>query len=233
MNNDHIANFIKEIRKKNNQTQKEFANKYNVSFQAVSKWENGKNMPDIYLLKQICKDNNISIDKILNDNKDGDNNDKKNNKYKKLLIIVFIFIIIYLSIVIFNTNNKSDFEFKKISTNCSTFEITGSAAYNKNKSSIYISNIEFCGENENVKYKEVEYTLFESYEGTNVKISSGNKEKDITLVDYLKKLKINVNNYTQICKSFSHSNLYIEIDAIDVTNKNITYKIPIVLEENC
>lgn len=41
MYQEKIGNFIKEIRTKNNLTQKQFADKYNVTYQAVSKWENG------------------------------------------------------------------------------------------------------------------------------------------------------------------------------------------------
>ena len=53
MEQNKIAKLIKQIRKDNNLTQKQFADKYNVTYQAVSKWENGINLPDMYLLKQI------------------------------------------------------------------------------------------------------------------------------------------------------------------------------------
>ena len=56
MDQEKIGKIIKEIRKNNNLTQADLANKYNVTYQAVSKWENGKSLPDIVLLKQICKD---------------------------------------------------------------------------------------------------------------------------------------------------------------------------------
>jgi transcriptional regulator with XRE-family HTH domain len=51
MNPEKIGQFIKEIRVKNNLTQKDLADKYNVTYQAVSKWENGKNLPDILLIR--------------------------------------------------------------------------------------------------------------------------------------------------------------------------------------
>lgn len=229
MDQNRIGKFIKKVRQESHQTQKEFADKYNVSFQAVSKWENGKNIPDISLLKQICKDNNMSIDELL------DNEVGKNKKKKRMMIIrmIIVLLIIIIGLLILYINKNSNFEFRKVSTTCSTFKLTGSIAYNENKSSIYISNIEFCKEDENIKYKEIEYTLFESHNNTNVKISSGNIEKNITLVEYLKKLKINVNDYSQNCKYFSHSKLYIEINATDDNDKTTTYKIPISLEENC
>ena len=66
MNQEKVGKLIKEIRIKNNLTQSQFADRYNVSYQAVSKWENGKNLADITLLTQICKDFNIDINEILN-----------------------------------------------------------------------------------------------------------------------------------------------------------------------
>ena len=49
MDNEKISEFIKKIRKDNNLTQKELAAKYGVTYQAVSKWENGK----IFLIFQF------------------------------------------------------------------------------------------------------------------------------------------------------------------------------------
>ena len=45
MDQEKIGKFIKEIRIKNNLTQKDLAEKYGVTYQAVSKWENGKCLP--------------------------------------------------------------------------------------------------------------------------------------------------------------------------------------------
>ena len=58
MNQEKIGEFIKKLRQDNNLTQKDLANKYNVTYQAVSKWERGLNIPDISLLKQMSEDFN-------------------------------------------------------------------------------------------------------------------------------------------------------------------------------
>ena len=229
MNQEYIGKIIKKIRQENNLTQKEFADKYNVSFQAVSKWENGKNIPDIVILKQICNDYNISIDEVL-----GNNFTIKHNRSNFIILFVSIFILlVIISLLIINSYRNSNFEFKKITTSCSTFKITGSAAYNSDKSSIYISNIEFCGDTNNKKYKKIEYILFENHDNTNIIISSGDIKENITLIEYLENLKINVNDYSQTCKYFSHSKLYIEINASDYDDIVTTYKIPIAFEDNC
>lgn len=57
-------NIIK-LRKENNMTQSELANKIDVSFQAVSNWELGKTMPDIVKLPVLAKIFKISIDELL------------------------------------------------------------------------------------------------------------------------------------------------------------------------
>ena len=55
MNQERIGKLIKEIRKDNNLTQKDLAKKLGVTYQAVSKWETGKNIPDIAILKKLVK----------------------------------------------------------------------------------------------------------------------------------------------------------------------------------
>ena len=69
MINDDVSKFIKEIRKKNNLTQSALADKLGVTYQAVSKWENGKNIPDMETLKAISKEFNVDIDMIVGNNK--------------------------------------------------------------------------------------------------------------------------------------------------------------------
>ena len=76
MNQEKIGNLIKEIRKKNGLTQEKFASKYGVTYQAVSKWENGKNIPDLNILKDICEDYHIDLNDLLEGN---DSLKKKND----------------------------------------------------------------------------------------------------------------------------------------------------------
>ena len=74
-----IGNKIKELRNKNQLTQTQLALLVGVSNKAVSKWENGINLPEISLLRQMSKDFNVSISDIL----DGEITKKKNNKKRK------------------------------------------------------------------------------------------------------------------------------------------------------
>ena len=61
-----IGQFIKTIRKSKNITQKALAEKLNISFQAVSRWENGDALPDTLLLLDLSKCLGVSVDLILN-----------------------------------------------------------------------------------------------------------------------------------------------------------------------
>ncbi len=56
---------IAKYRKEKHLTQTSLAEKLGVSFQAVSKWENGYSMPDIQLLPQLAKLLNVSCDILL------------------------------------------------------------------------------------------------------------------------------------------------------------------------
>ena len=56
---------IIKIRKDNNLTQEEMAEKWNVSRQAISNWENKRNLPDIEMLIIISKIFSISLDELI------------------------------------------------------------------------------------------------------------------------------------------------------------------------
>ena len=59
---------LQKIRKENNITQEQLADKLNVSRQAVSKWESGSAYPDTEKLIQISKLFKVSLDELINDN---------------------------------------------------------------------------------------------------------------------------------------------------------------------
>ena len=96
MDQEKIGSLLKKIRKENNLTQEKFAEKLGVTPQAVSKWENGKNIPDISILKEIKKLYNIDLDSML----DGENN-KKKNIFNYIVIGCLIVLIIVLLCLLF------------------------------------------------------------------------------------------------------------------------------------
>lgn len=236
MNQEEIGKFIKQIRLDNNLTQKELADKLGVTYQAVSKWENGKNVPDIQTLQNISKEFNTNIDEILNGKKESiKDNNFKNKKFITLIIILLIIgLIISFGVkYIIKEHIKESFEFKIISSKCSNFKLNGSAAYNKDKTAIYISNIEFCGKEDNEIYKKINCTLYEINKDTKIKVSSCDTKKNINLENFLKGTSINVDNYSKTCKNLTSNSLILEIEATTTENKTTTYKVPLKINDSC
>ena len=61
----NIAYKLKELRKAKNVSQEKLAEYLGVSYQAVSKWENGVTSPDILLLPDIARYYGITVDELL------------------------------------------------------------------------------------------------------------------------------------------------------------------------
>ena len=59
---------IKSLRKQKNISQEVFANYLGVSFQAVSKWENGNTMPDVTMIPAIASFFGVSTDELFDFN---------------------------------------------------------------------------------------------------------------------------------------------------------------------
>ena len=60
-----IGKFIAELRKKQNLTQKDLAEKLSITDRAISKWENGKALPDSSLMLPLCSILKIRVDELL------------------------------------------------------------------------------------------------------------------------------------------------------------------------
>ena len=227
MDSEKIGNLIKQIRKDHNMTQQDFANKYGVTYQAVSKWENGKNIPDIILLKEICNDFNVSIDDLL------DGNSTKRINSKNIIIIVILLLLFSIGLyLIFSHNNT--FKHKPLSSMCDEFRITGSIAYDKNSSSIIINNINYCGKQDDTVYKSIECALYEKNDKNDIEVAKcGSTKTDITLDDYLKDVSISIDDYNQTCRNMDDNSLYLEINATLKENKNVNYIIPLSLSDSC
>lgn len=116
MNQQKIGEFIRDKRKEKGLTQVELADKLGITNQAISKWERGKNCPDISLLKDLCKILDININELLS-GKELENISKEESedilvetvktytgiekkKNKKLLIFTIILLVFYVFLII-------------------------------------------------------------------------------------------------------------------------------------
>ena len=112
MNQERIGRFIAELRKEKKLTQIDLANKLGITDRAISKWENGRGLPDLSLLTPLCEILDVSINELLSgsrlDKKDYqeklekniintiDYTDKKIRKTKKIFIIILSVIIMFI-----------------------------------------------------------------------------------------------------------------------------------------
>ena len=60
-----IGKFIAECRKKKNLTQMQLAEKLNITDRAVSKWENGRSLPDSSIMLELCSLLDITVNDLL------------------------------------------------------------------------------------------------------------------------------------------------------------------------
>ena len=65
MDNQRFGAFVAQLRKEQNMTQKELADRLNVTDKAVSKWETGKGFPDIKLLEALAQALGVSIVELI------------------------------------------------------------------------------------------------------------------------------------------------------------------------
>lgn len=119
MNYDEIGKFIQTKRKEKNLTQKELADKLEITDKAISKWERGQGCPDVSLLEMLSKELDCSILELLKGReieeevipvteaddyiREGINYSKMDLKSKfklicsRLIAILIIFIVLTLS----------------------------------------------------------------------------------------------------------------------------------------
>ena len=114
MNQEKIGKFIANLRKEKNMTQQELAKKLGVTDRAISKWENGRGLPDYSLLQDLCDTLSISINELFSGEKLSKEdyktkaeenmskliNDNYSEKKKINWIIAISVAVVYLSISI-------------------------------------------------------------------------------------------------------------------------------------
>ena len=131
MNQEKIGKFITELRKEKNMTQEQLAEKLGVSNKSVSRWENGKTMPDYSVLEDICRELGININELMSGEKIEKENympkaeenfialKSKVDRVRKLLdmcrnIILVVMIILFIFYIFFKFVYKGIFDVTNI-----------------------------------------------------------------------------------------------------------------------
>ena len=66
MNQTAIGSYISKKRREKNLTQEQLAEKLGVSNKTISKWENGKCMPDYSIIEQVCRELSVTLPELMN-----------------------------------------------------------------------------------------------------------------------------------------------------------------------
>jgi len=231
MNSEKTGKFILKLRKDNNLTQAEFADEFGVTYQAVSKWETGKNIPDLLILKEICNKFNVDINEIL----DGEKTKKRRQKSWLYIGGFVVMLTVILTILLFSRTDDSDFQFKVLSSGCEHFTISGSVAYNKSQSHIYISRIDYCGGDDTTEFVRIECILYHSDGNTKKLLDSHVKEnkEGMTLEEFLQDITFHLDDFDLTCPTINIEEMFLQIKATDRNNRTITHRIPLVSQLSC
>ena len=130
MNQEKIGKFIAECRKEKNLTQVQLAEKLNMSYKSISKWETGRGMPDSSIMLELCDSLGISVNELLsgehireeqykekaNENiiniaKESDKNKKTKNRIIIVTVTIFTSVLLMLFVNIIYKNIEINVEY--------------------------------------------------------------------------------------------------------------------------
>ena len=113
MNQQKMGEFLKHLRKEKGLTQEQLAEHFYVSSRSVSRWETGRNMPDVEMLIELADFYDVEIREIIDGERKSENMDNENKdtlrkvaEYSNKLLIkkivkgtiegILVFIVVYL-----------------------------------------------------------------------------------------------------------------------------------------
>lgn len=86
MDQRRIGEFLKQLRKEKELTQEQLAEHFYVSSRTVSRWETGKNMPDLDMLIDIAEFYKVDIGDIIDGERESENMENKTKlTFKKVI----------------------------------------------------------------------------------------------------------------------------------------------------
>ena len=231
MDQEKIGKFIAKCRKEKNMTQEQLAEKLNTTCKSVSRWENGKTMPDYSVIKLLCDELDISINELLSgekvksniySNKANENLDRILKEYYKMKkqkqIIITSLIVISILFLLFIIKMILVLGLFGLTSLSPTKEINGIDNYDKN---YYIkeyggdldSNLSIFPDDKNI-LKDASFissfktNLFDT-DGYILLVSKYDKEDFDNEIERLKELNMTIyENCRKKSKSFKNSVKY-------------------------
>ena len=188
IDNEKVGKFIENLRKEKGLTQQDLADILSVSNQAVSKWEGGRNLPDIAIQRVICDTFNITMEEL----HAGERDIKKRNKTKIIrkenkifsialmcIVPVMVFFVVYFiinfrALKIYYSNSQITNEENSIRANLLIFKLP-------RKLIIFINNIYPC----NYEVKDSDLLDLKLYSGNKKLLNSSMIKNDVFELDAL------------------------------------------------
>lgn len=120
MENIELGQKITRLRKEQNMTQKELADKLHVSDKTVSKWENGNSEPNLQVLKDLADALGTTISKLLGEEEKPKKNinERMFNFFKNNYLLIIEFVLTFIAFIFFTVtfgvyvNRKDDWHSK-------------------------------------------------------------------------------------------------------------------------
>ncbi len=119
MNQSSIGQTIAQKRKAKNMTQSQLAEKLNISNKTISKWENGKCMPDYSIIEQLCSELDITLNELISGKTEPETNNEKQlldlfrkiqelEKQKNMMLGLFLIVMGIALMALSHTFSGSD-----------------------------------------------------------------------------------------------------------------------------
>lgn len=224
MDLNKVGSFIASLRKEKGLTQVELGILLNVNDKTVSRWETGKNAPDISMLNDLSEKLDISVKELLN----GERNLEKdiniealkyyNNRGKKRILIfaiIAILIILLISILLFSINKYNQYKVFKVYSSNSNLNLEGIVVLNPHRNIIVLRNIEYSDYNEGTT-DEISSKSYYVKLLSNDKIIKNeiyNFDKEMSLRDFLETYTLYVDESLKNSEDLiSLENLRLEIE---------------------
>ena len=221
MNQENINKFISKERKNKELTQKELADKLNISEKTVSKWECGKGLPEVSLMQPLCKELDISVNELLNGAKDPQEDkaiieyvkyEKKKSKKKiiTLTIVSLLLITFILSTIIYFFGNYGKTAVYQLYGESKNFHYTDGLFIKSNTKNVLVSGELIIKNSEKLKEEDI--------------ISVILKNEDQVIVGGATNISIEDNGYNEIFSKEKIDNIdnwYLEVTFEDDSGTKI------------
>ena len=196
-----VAEMIKKTRTEANMTQEEYGAKFGVSRQTVSSWENERSLPDLQMLIDICNTYHVSLDKLLNEDKEFVEKIDFYHKYQKVMCFVgiclaagvLIFALIFTNWKITEKNMNQAFE-----RNAEKLGFIKGELYEMDE-----ENVQYCLPNQKLPFLKKDFYVKNCYAnftivGTEISIVLDEDEEFTIIFNHFRNIKGSFNKNKQI-----------------------------------